>query len=167
MLTSIKNITPIAGPGPVPAPVLTTASAPAAVPVAVPTAPAPSLTELLMVSILAQNGGGLGALFPQLNVSVPAPAVPASAPPLPDASQPRTSPVKRRTVSVEVFCDRYNIDPVDCTRLTEVGFRPGDPTEPKPDEDLKEAGFTIFGWKRIHNTNLLFKSDLAAGTFDT
>ncbi|KAJ7937638.1 hypothetical protein B0H13DRAFT_1852273 [Mycena leptocephala] len=130
----------------------------------------PSLSDVLIASLLAQ-GGGLAALFPQLNptAALAPPPPPATVFPVPDPVQPRTappSPVKRHSVSVERFCDDYDIDAVDCTRLSAVGFRPGDPTEPKPDEDLRDAGFSIFGWKRIHNGNLRFKVDLAAGRFD-
>jgi hypothetical protein len=61
----------------------------------------------------------------------------------------------------------YDIDDVTCARLKSVGFRPGDPTEPKADDDLKEAGFDLFTWKRVHAANLRFKAELAVGTFDS
>ncbi|KAJ7270383.1 hypothetical protein C8J57DRAFT_1508422 [Mycena rebaudengoi] len=80
-----------------------------------------------------------------------------SAPPL---------PIKRHKIQTEQFCEMYNIDDVTCARLKSVGFRPGDPTEPKADDDLKEAGFDLFTWKRVHAANLRFKAELAAGTFD-
>ncbi|KAF8126675.1 hypothetical protein K438DRAFT_2001225 [Mycena galopus ATCC 62051] len=115
---------------------------PAVAPPLPPAPPAaPSLTELLLASLPLED-------------SLPV-----------DNAQPRTalpSPVKRHAVSVEQFCEFYNIDAVDCARLADMGFRPGDPTEAKPDDDLKDAGFTIFGWKRIHNANLSFKGDLMA-----
>ncbi|KAJ7615706.1 hypothetical protein DFH06DRAFT_1145747 [Mycena polygramma] len=138
---------------------------------AVPAAAAPaSFADLFFATILSQ-GGGMGALFPHLAPSAPAPPLPPHVLPALDPPQPRTappSPIKRHAVTVERFAEIYNIDAVDCTRLQGVGFRPGDPTELslRPDADLLEAGFTLFGWKRIHNANLLFKSQLAAGTFD-
>lgn len=69
-------------------------------------------------------------------------------------------------MQTDEFCDKYDIDEVAGERLKSVGFRPGDPTDAKLDPDLKEAGFDIFTWKRIHAANLRFKADLAAGVFD-
>ncbi|KAJ7924552.1 hypothetical protein B0H13DRAFT_2315455 [Mycena leptocephala] len=48
-----------------------------------------------------------------------------------------------------------------------IGNCPGDHTDAKLDEGLKEVGFVFFGWKRIHQANIQFKGDLAAGMFDT
>lgn len=50
--------------------------------------------------------------------------------------------------------------------MNAVGFLPGDQTESTLNDDLRGAGFTIFGWKRVHNANVRFKADLAAGRFD-
>ncbi|KAJ6594609.1 hypothetical protein B0H19DRAFT_1096196 [Mycena capillaripes] len=157
----IKNI------GNAPAAPAPAVNAPPAVPPATFT-PSLSMSDIFMASLLSQSGGaGFAALFPHLNPAAPTPA-PAPAPSV-DSPQPGTappSPVKRHHVTVERFCEVYDIDAVDCAQLQEVGFRPGDLTEPKPDDDLKEAGFSIFGWKRIHAANVRFKGDLGTGKFD-
>jgi hypothetical protein len=74
--------------------------------------------------------------------------------------------VKRHTVSLAQFAENYNLEDGDAALLMEVGFRPGDPTEATLDEELKKIGFTFFSWKRIHNANVRFKADLAAGKYD-
>ncbi|KAJ7939484.1 hypothetical protein B0H13DRAFT_2300762 [Mycena leptocephala] len=112
-----------------PGPAITAVAGPA---VTAPPPAAPlSLSNLLMASILSQSGAGvLTALLPQLNPArAPAPLAPT---PANDPAQHRTappSPVKWHTVTVERFCEFYDIDAIDCTRLQEVGFRPGDPTQ--------------------------------------
>lgn len=119
-----------------------------------------------MASLLtnAGGGGGLAALFPQLNAG-PGPALAHPHPPPQPKSAP-PSPVKRHSVSVDRFCQDYDIDDIDCARLKEVGFRPGDVTKSERDNDLQSAGFTLFGWRRIHEANVRFKADLSAGKFD-
>ncbi|KAJ7482056.1 hypothetical protein B0H11DRAFT_2280179 [Mycena galericulata] len=140
------------------------APAPLAVPAPPTPAPALSLSDLLLASLLGQQGGGLGALFPHLNTgAAPLPAR-RSAPTSPAKRIP--SPVKHHNVTAEEFCMRYNIDDTDCTRLKDVGFRPGNHTDSKLEDFLKDAGFTFFGWKRIHQANTQFKADLAGGLFD-
>lgn len=128
-------------------------------------APSLLLSDLLLANLFSQSGG-LGTLFSGLNqpshtalapVPIPAPSGPCTAPP---------SPVKRHSVTTDQFWDVYNIDEVDCTRLKDLGFRPRDTTDSKVDNDLKEAGFTVFSWKRIHEANTRFKADLAAGLYD-
>lgn len=149
-----------------------------AVPPVAPALPSPavaataglSVSELLIASLLSQSGG-LGGLFPNLPIASQVPFQPSACPGSPPLSRsaPRTppsSPIRRHSITTEKFCEIYNIDDVDCERLKDVGFRPGDGTEPKADDDLKEAGFTIFGWKRVHQANIRFKADLAAGVFD-
>ncbi|KAK7059335.1 hypothetical protein R3P38DRAFT_3167664 [Favolaschia claudopus] len=133
---------------------------------AVPT-PTTSLTDVLLAALLAN--GSLGALLGSSNNAATLSTAPAAPPPQP-SSPKRThppSPVKRHTVSLDNFCDMYDIDAATCALLAEVGFRPGDVTEFEPDEALKQAGFTIFGWRRVHNANLRFKAALAEGTFNT
>ncbi|KAJ7744873.1 hypothetical protein B0H16DRAFT_1857035 [Mycena metata] len=44
-------------------------------------------------------------------------------------------------------------------------FRPGDTTEPKPDDEVKQVGFALFSWRRIHEANVRFKAELAGGKF--
>ncbi|KAF8501153.1 hypothetical protein F5888DRAFT_1632919 [Russula emetica] len=130
-----------------------------------------SISDIIIASLLSQSGG-LSGLFPNLPAVLQGPSAPQapSSPTLSNTSGPRPappSPVRRHSITAEKFCELYNIDDVDCERLKDVGFRPGDGTEPKADDDLEEAGFTIFGWKRVHQANLRFKADLAAGMFDT
>ncbi|KAJ6521639.1 hypothetical protein DFH09DRAFT_1424717 [Mycena vulgaris] len=137
------------------------AAAPPALPAAAPPAPL-SLSDLLMASILSQSGGGLGALFPQLNqLAAPqpreVPVHPRSLPP---------SPIKCHTVSTERFCEIYEIDADDCGLLKHVGFRPGDVTAEAVEPALAMEGFTIFSWKRVHHANLRFKAELRTGMFD-
>ncbi|KAK7059328.1 hypothetical protein R3P38DRAFT_2487883, partial [Favolaschia claudopus] len=101
-----------------------------------------SLSDVLLTALLTSNPGSLGNLFPHLNSAPP----PQLLPPLPVAP-PRSvpsSPLKRHTVTVEIFCDTYHIDGEDCTRLKEVGFRPRDSTGPNLDDDLKAVGFALF-----------------------
>ncbi|KAK6991908.1 hypothetical protein R3P38DRAFT_2571689, partial [Favolaschia claudopus] len=129
-----------------------------------PPAMTPSLSDVLLTALLTSNPGSLGNLFPHLNSAPPPQPVPP--PPVAPPRSVPSSPLKRHTVTVEIFCDTYNIDGEDCTRLKEVGFRPGDSTGPNLDDDLKGVGFTFFGWKRIHSANSRFKSDLSAGFFD-
>jgi hypothetical protein len=121
--------------------------------IAAPPAPVSNLSvsDLLVASLLAQSGG-LSRILPQFPGSGT-----RTAPP---------SPVKRHSVTTEQFCELYDIDDVDCVRLKDVGFRAGDSTDAKVDDDLKEAGFTIFSWRRIHQANLRFKADLAAGAYN-
>ncbi|KAJ7106894.1 hypothetical protein C8R44DRAFT_744774 [Mycena epipterygia] len=128
-------------------------------------APTHSLSDLLFASLLSQSGGGGGLrlLFPQLNTSLPAASQP-SAPHLPRTAPP--SPVKRHNVTLERFCDSYGIDEGNAALLREVGFCPGDPTDPTVDDELKKMGFTIFSWRRIHAANIHFKADLANGHFE-
>ncbi|KAJ6587536.1 hypothetical protein DFH09DRAFT_1359243 [Mycena vulgaris] len=137
------------------------AAAPPALLAAAPPAPL-SLSDLLMASILSQSGGGLGALFPQLNQ--PAAPQPREVPVHPRSLPP--SPIKRHTVSTERFCEIYEIDADDCGLLKHVGFRPGDVTAEAVEPALAKEGFTIFSWKRVHHANLRFKADLRAGMFD-
>ncbi|KAF7372092.1 hypothetical protein MVEN_00067500 [Mycena venus] len=146
------------------------AQAPAPV---IPTAPgvassSVSLTDLLFASILSQPGsGGLAALIPGLNLAPS--AAPAPIPPANSASHSRTapsSPVKRHAVSLAQFTENHNLEDGDAALLAEVGFRPGDQTEATLDEELKKIGFTFFSWKRVHNANVHFKADLAAGKYD-
>lgn len=154
-------------------PAVVAAPAPAPAIPAIPTAPAVagsslSITDLLLASLLSQPGsGGLAALIPGLN-PVPS-AAPAPVPPANSAPHSRSapsSPVKRHTVSLAQFAENYNLEDGDAALLMEVGFRPGDPTEATLDEELKKIGFTFFSWKRIHNANVRFKADLAAGKYD-
>jgi hypothetical protein len=168
----LKNIAcaPLPPPAPQPIPV-----APSALPAAAAAATALtaglSVSDILIASLLSQSGG-LGGLFPNLpTASAPSLQGPSTCPGSPPLSHsaPRTpplSPIRRHSITIEKFCGLYNIDDVDCEQLKDVGFQPGDGTEPKADEDLKEAGFTIFGWKRVHQANLRFKADLPAGVFD-
>ncbi|KAJ7732881.1 hypothetical protein B0H16DRAFT_1468392 [Mycena metata] len=149
-----------------PAPVPALALAPPPAPAVAPPQPSTSLTDVLLATLLTQNGGGgggvLGALFPHLNL--PAPAAP---PPLiPQSRTAPPSPVKQHSVTLEIFCTNYGIDETQYTLLKDVGFLPGDQTDSALSEDLRSAGFTLFGWKRIHNANLRFKTDLAAGRFN-
>ncbi|KAJ6559664.1 hypothetical protein B0H19DRAFT_1145583 [Mycena capillaripes] len=118
--------------------------------------PSLSMSDIFMASLFSQSGGaGFAALFPNLNPATPAPApAPSVDPPQPRTAPP--SPVKRHHVTVERFCEVYDIDALDCARLQ----------EPKLDDDLNEAGFSIFGWKCIHAANVRFKGDLGAGKFD-
>jgi hypothetical protein len=109
-----------------------------------------SISDLLVASLLSQSGG-LSKIFPQLHSNSNGTR---TAPP---------SPIKRHSITTEQFCEMYDIDDIDCARLKDVGFRAGDPTDAKADNDLKEAGFTIFSWRRVHRANLRFKADLAAG----
>lgn len=152
----IKNITSI-----------TVAAKPVTAPALVAPAPAPSapaslsISDLLIASLLSQNGGLANLFQPAASSLVHPPATPA-----PQNRTAPPSPVKRHSVTVEKFCERYDIDDMDCVRLKDVGFRPGDVTETKLDDELKAAGFTLFSWKRIHFANQLFKADLAAGLFD-
>ncbi|KAJ7484886.1 hypothetical protein B0H11DRAFT_2231551 [Mycena galericulata] len=159
----IKNV-----PGEAPGLAFPVAAIAAPAPLAVPAPPAPapalSLSDLLLASLLGQQGGGLGALFPHLNTGA-APLPPRRSAPTSPAKQ-IPSPVKHHNVTAEEFCTRYNIDDTDCTRLKDVGFRPGDHTDSKLEDFLKDAGFTFFGWKRIHQANTQFKADLAGGLFD-
>jgi hypothetical protein len=74
--------------------------------------------------------------------------------------------MKRHTVSLAQFAENYNLEDGDAALLMEVSFRPGDPTEATLDEELKKMGFTFFSWKRIHNANVRFKADLAAGIYN-
>ncbi|KAJ7079194.1 hypothetical protein C8R44DRAFT_754705 [Mycena epipterygia] len=145
-----------------PAPALPLTPAPA---LSATPAPTHSLSDLLFASLLSQSGGGGGLrlLFPQLNTSLPAASQP-SAPHLPRTAPP--SPVKRHNVTLERFCDSYGIDEGNAALLREVGFRPGDPTDPTVDDELKKMGFTIFSWRRIHAANIRFKADLANGHFE-
>ncbi|KAJ7873625.1 hypothetical protein B0H14DRAFT_3438192 [Mycena olivaceomarginata] len=154
-------------------PAVVAAPAPAPAIPAIPTAPAVagsslSITDLLFASLLSQPGsGGLAALILGLN-PVPS-AAPAPVPPANSAPHSRSapsSPVKRHTVSLAQFAENYNLEDGDAALLVEVGFRPGDPTEATLDEELKKIGFTFFSWKRIHNANVRFKADLAAGKYD-
>jgi hypothetical protein len=69
-------------------------------------------------------------------------------------------------VTVDQFCDIYGLEDDDAVLLKEVRFRPGDQTTPTVDEELKSMGFTVFSWRRIHNANMKFKADLAAGMHD-
>ncbi|KAF8495257.1 hypothetical protein F5888DRAFT_1635740 [Russula emetica] len=129
-----------------------------------------SISDIIIASLLSQSGG-LSGLFPNLPAVLQGPSAPQapSSPTLSNTSGPRPappSPIRRHSITAEKFCELYNIDDVDCERLKDVGFQPGDGTKPKADDDLKEAGFTIFGWKRVHQANLRFKADLAAGMFD-
>ncbi|KAJ7728752.1 hypothetical protein B0H16DRAFT_1470341 [Mycena metata] len=146
------------------APALVLAPAPAPAPAPTP-APSSSLVDVLLATLLTQNGGGgLAALFPQLN-----PVTPAAPPPLNAHPHPRTappSPVKDHSVTLENFCTLYGIPAAERTRLEDVGFLPGDQTDGALSDDLRGAGFTILGWKRVHNANVRFKADLAAGRFD-
>lgn len=121
--------------------------------IAAPPAPVSnmSVSDLLVASLLAQSGG-LSRILPQFPGSGT-----RTTPP---------SPVKRHSVTTEQFCELYGIDDVDCVCLKDVGFRAGDSTDAKVDDDLKEAGFTIFSWRRIHHANVRFKSDLAAGVYN-
>lgn len=150
------------------------AQAPAPAAPVIPTAPAAacssvSLTDLLFASILSQPGsGGLAALIPGLNLApsaVPAPIPPVNSAQNSSRSAP-SSPVKRHSVSLAQFAETYNLEDGDAALLAEVGFRPGDQTEATLDEGLKKVGFTFFSWKRIHNANVRFKGDLAAGKYD-
>ncbi|KAJ6605436.1 hypothetical protein DFH09DRAFT_1067701 [Mycena vulgaris] len=145
---------------------ITAFAAPAAPAAPAPLAPAPalSLLDLLLASLLGQQGGGLGALFPHLNTGAAPLSAHRSTPTSPVKHIP--SPVKRHNVTAEEFCAQYNIKDTDCTRLKDVEFRPSDHTDSKLDDCLKEAGFTFFGWKRIHQANTQFKADLAGGLFD-
>ncbi|KAJ7733342.1 hypothetical protein B0H16DRAFT_1579863 [Mycena metata] len=140
---------------PPPAPVI---APPAAVPAPIAPAASTSLTDILLATLLAGGGGGgaLAAFFPQSHLAAPPVVQPRSAPP---------SPVKPHTVTLEQFCELYNIDAIDCARLMELGFRPGDTTEPKPDDEVKQVGFALFSWRRIHEANVRFKAELAGGKF--
>jgi hypothetical protein len=131
-----------------------------------------SISDIFVASLLSQSGG-LGGLLPNLSAVLQgSSARPASRPSSPTLSNGRpctapSSPIRQHSITIEKFCEIYKVDDVDCERLKDVGFRPGDGTEPRADDDLKEAGFTIFGWKRVHQANLRFKADLSAGVFDT
>ncbi|KAJ7926487.1 hypothetical protein B0H13DRAFT_1862320 [Mycena leptocephala] len=97
------------------------ASAPTIPAPAVPSAPtvagpALSFSDLLVASMFSQSSAPLRQ--------------PRSAPP---------SPVKRHTVSVDQFAEKYNLEDGDVALLKEVGFRPGDPTEATLDEELKRS----------------------------
>lgn len=160
----MKNIpgNPTNGPAAVAAPAFPAFPAPA--PPAAANPPM-SLTDLFMMSIMSQPGSSFAGLLPQL-----APGLAGTIPAALAIAQPRTappSPAKRHSVTVEQFCDFYDIDEVDCTRLKDVGFRPGDPTDAQLDEELRKAGFAHFSWKRIHSANMRFRADVAAGQFDS
>lgn len=128
------------------------------------------IPDLFIASLLLQNGG-LTALFPGFQQRAPAtPNEPTTARPStpPTALQPSLpSPIKRHSVTTDQFGELYEIDNKDVALLKEIGFKPGDLTDSTLDKDLKEAGFTIFSWKRVHLANLRFKADLVAGNFDT
>jgi hypothetical protein len=133
----------------------------------VATAAGLSISDLFIAGLLSQSGG-LSTLFPNLPTALQGPSARPGSPHLLQSGR-RTappSPIRRHSITTEKFCEIYNIDDVDCQRLKDVGFWPGDGTEPRADEDLKEMGFTIFSWKHIHQANLRFKADLAAGVFD-
>lgn len=145
---------------PVPAAPMAAAPTPVVAPVAAPL----SISDLLIASLLSHNGG-LAGFFP--NIQQAAPQRPRT--PVPAQAYSRTalpSPIKRHSVTTDQFCERYEIDGPDCALLKQIGFKPGDLTDAKLDEDLKDAGFTIFSWKRVHLANLRFKADLSAGVFD-
>ncbi|KAK6972246.1 hypothetical protein R3P38DRAFT_2934529 [Favolaschia claudopus] len=166
----IKNIpsmtiapAPAAGDAPPPpAPAI-----PAAPPPATPT-PALSITDIFLASIM--SNGGISSLFPQLSsahTATPPATNPAIAPPAPPP--PRSapaSPMKRHNVSLDQFCEHYGLAEGDSSLLKDVGFRPGDKTTSALDEELRNASFTIFSWRRIHDANVRFKGDLASGMFD-
>ncbi|KAJ7306928.1 hypothetical protein DFH08DRAFT_824429 [Mycena albidolilacea] len=127
---------------------------------AIPTAPAVagsslSITDLLFASLLSQPGSGsLAALIPGLNPvpsAAPAPVLPANS--APHSHSAPSSPVKRHTVSLAQFAENYNLEDGDAELLMEATL----------DEELKKIGFTFFSWKHIHNANVRFKADLAAG----
>ncbi|KAJ6512593.1 hypothetical protein C8R45DRAFT_1206632 [Mycena sanguinolenta] len=126
-----------------------------------------SLADLLLANLLSNGGGGglLQGLFP--TVPSPLPAIPPTpaVPPAHGRSAP-PSPIKRHKVTTDEFCRAYGLDDDDASLLKETGFRPGDRTEATLDDELKKIGFTFFSWKRIHNANLRFKADLAAGLHD-
>lgn len=165
----MKNIpgNPTNGPAAVAAPAFPAFPAPA--PPAAANPPM-SLTDLFMMSIMSQPGSSFAGLLPQLALPQLAPGLAGTIPAALAIAQPRTappSPAKRHSVTVEQFCDFYDIDEVDCTRLKDVGFRPGDPTDAQLDEELRKAGFAHFSWKRIHSANMRFRADVAAGQFDS
>ncbi|KAK7025849.1 hypothetical protein R3P38DRAFT_3193461 [Favolaschia claudopus] len=146
------------------------ADTPTAAPALAPPVPysTGSLTDVLLAALLAD--GTLGSLlgFNNNNGSATSVSTPASAPPPPpNPSGPPPSPVKRHSVSLDAFCDMYDIDASTRALLAEVGFLPGDPTELQPDEDLKQVGFSIYGWRRVHMVNLCFMTALADGSIPT
>ncbi|KAJ7880812.1 hypothetical protein B0H14DRAFT_3764552 [Mycena olivaceomarginata] len=159
----IKNIPAI--PAPVPAPVPTPVPAPAATPAgSIPALGGASFSEILLATLL--SSGGLGALLNPGALHGPtARSTPLSNPPANPRSTP-PSPIKRHKVTVDQFCDIYGLEDDDAVLLKEVRFRPGDQTTPTVDEELKSMGFTVFSWRRIHNANMKFKADLAAGMHD-
>jgi len=131
-----------------------------------------SISDIFIASLLFQLGGLCGLLLNLSTVLQGSSARLTSHPSSPTLSNGRpctapSSPIRQHSITIEKFYELYNIDDVDCERLKDVGFRPGDGTEPRADDDLKEVGFTISGWKCIHQANLRFKADLSAGVFDT
>ncbi|KAK7056123.1 hypothetical protein R3P38DRAFT_3566729 [Favolaschia claudopus] len=136
---------------PIPPPAAIAPPIPPPVAAVPPPAMTPSLSDVLLTALLTSN--------PRFTWQ------PLSSSQFRASSPTRASTASCATTFFEIFCDTYNIDGEDCTRLKEVGFRPGDSTGPNLDDDLKGVGFTFFGWKRIHSANSRFKSDLSAGLF--
>ncbi|KAJ7761695.1 hypothetical protein B0H16DRAFT_1809759 [Mycena metata] len=154
------------------APAPATAPAPTLAPAFAPPQPSSStsLTDILLATLLAQNGGGGMSRSERNSKYRTHPQYPAKWDQKSEGKgMPRTappSPVKHHSVTLEGFCVLYSIQDADHALLNAVGFLPGDQTESTLNDDLRGAGFTIFGWKCVHNANVRFKADLAAGRFD-
>ncbi|KAE9395468.1 hypothetical protein BT96DRAFT_977948 [Gymnopus androsaceus JB14] len=119
-----------------------------------------SLTDLLALKMLQDFSLPTTGIFGQLATPPP----PAS---LPSAPSSPTRTIESVDVPLDVFCTHYKLSEDDFSKLTLLGYIPGDTNISKLGPDMWQtfAGFAPLTWNRILDVHKHFLADVRRGNW--